>query len=198
MKHLFLRVHFTRSPAAPGLTLSWGQGWPDRGPRLSCALSRPLAILAFRISHSTVHRAVPPSFRRSWRQTFRAPQRSLRASRMRRMVLRVSTSRSDRSAAFPGSSATAAQAYQVDGAISRTQFRPALADGLRRLRSQNLPDRRTRHRQILADPLDQTTLPAVAGPTQIPDLVQSMHPPPRFSESSEKQLTHKLMVGGQV
>ena len=81
----------------------------------------------------------------------------LRLFLKRRTRLRPSTSRSNRSAAFPGSSATAAQAYQVDGAISRTQLRPALADGLRRLRSQNLPDRRTRHRQIPADP-DQPPL----------------------------------------
>ena len=151
----------------------------------------------FRISHSTVHRAVPPSFRRSWHQTPRAPQCPLLASWTRRTVLRVSTSRLDRSSAFPGSSATATQAYQVDGAVSRTQLRPALANGLRRLRSQNLPDRCTRHRQIPADPLDRTAIRG-AGPTQIPDLVQSMHPPPRFSESLERQLTHKLMVWGQV
>ena len=71
--------------------------------------------------------------------------------------IRLSTSRSYRSAALPGSSATAAQEYQVDGAISRTQLRLALADGLRRLPSQNLPDSRTRHLQIPADP-DQPPL----------------------------------------
>ena len=79
------------------------------------------------------------------------------SKRRTRRRLWLSTSRSDRSAAFPGSSATAAQACQVDAAISRTQLRPALADGLRRLRSQNLPARRTRHRQIPADP-DQPPL----------------------------------------
>ena len=78
-------------------------------------------------------------------------------SRIRFVPSRVTASRSGRSEAFPGSSATAALAYQVDGAISRTQLQPALADGLRRLRSQNLPDRRTRHRQIPADP-DQPPL----------------------------------------
>ena len=69
----------------------------------------------------TVHRAGPPSSRRNWRQTLRTPYRPLLASLTRLIVLRVSASFLDRSEAFPGSRATAACAYQVDGAIGRTR-----------------------------------------------------------------------------
>ena len=73
----------------------------------------------------------------------------------------------------------------------QTRLRPVLVNELRRTRTQNLPDRRTRHAQIPADPLDRTALPEMGSP-DLPDLVHSQHPPPRSSELPKEQLnTHR-------